>query len=100
MPRPDETPLLDHRLEDESAFRPEALVEEPSRGGASRPAEVRVRPEGPPDAGVRVRLEDPEGSCQVLANFRQDFARFRLYRHRSLQANTRFAAFFKIYQII
>ena len=34
--------------------------------------------------------------CQFLANF----ARFRLYRHRSLQENTRFAAFFKIYQII
>ena len=27
-------------------------------------------------------------------------ARFRLYRHRSLRVNTRFAAFFKIYQII
>jgi len=27
-------------------------------------------------------------------------ARFRLYRHRFLQVNTRFAAFFKIYQII
>ena len=36
------------------------------------------------------------------AKFRQKFnvARFRLYRHRSLQLNTRFAAFFKIYQII
>ena len=30
-----------------------------------------------------------------LAKFRQDVARFRLYRHRSLQANTRFSAFFK-----
>ena len=28
------------------------------------------------------------------------FACFRLYRHRSLQVNTRFSAFFKIYQII
>ena len=27
------------------------------------------------------------------------FARFRLYRRRSLQVNTRFAVFFKIYQI-
>ena len=34
------------------------------------------------------------------ANFRQNVARFRLYRHRSLQVNTRFSAFFKIYQII
>ena len=33
------------------------------------------------------------------AKFRQIVARFRLYRHRSLQENTRFAAFFKIYQI-
>ena len=31
--------------------------------------------------------------------FRQNVARFRLYRHRFLQENTRFAAFFKIYQI-
>ena len=35
-----------------------------------------------------------------LAKFRQNVARFRLYRHRFLQENTRFAAFFKIYQII
>ena len=34
------------------------------------------------------------------AKFRQNVARFRLYRHRFLQENTRFAAFFKIYQII
>ena len=33
------------------------------------------------------------------AKFRQNVARFRLYRRRSLQLNTRFAAFFKIYQI-
>ena len=37
---------------------------------------------------------------RFLAKFRQNVARFRLYRHRSLQLNTRFAAFFKIYQII
>ena len=43
---------------------------------------------------------DPEGSRPFLANFRQNFARFRLYRRRFLQANTRFSAFFKIYQII
>ena len=34
------------------------------------------------------------------ANFRQNVDRFRLYRRQSLQENTRFAAFFKIYQII
>ena len=39
-------------------------------------------------------------SCQFLAKFRQNVARFRLYRHRFLQENMRFAAFFKIYQII
>ena len=37
---------------------------------------------------------------RVFANVWQIFARFRLYRRRSLQENTRFAAFFKIYQII
>ena len=42
----------------------------------------------------------PWGSCQLLANFRQNVARFRLYRHRFLQENMRFAAFFKIYQIL
>ena len=35
-----------------------------------------------------------------LAKFRQNVARFRLYRLRFLQENMRFAAFFKIYQII
>ena len=40
-----------------------------------------------------------EGSCQFLAKFRQNVARFRLYQHRILQENMRFAAFFKIYQI-
>ena len=34
------------------------------------------------------------------AKFRQNVARFRLYRHRFLQQNMRFAAFFKIYQIL
>ena len=36
----------------------------------------------------------------VVANFWQIFVRFRLYRHRSLQVNARFEAFFKTYQII
>ena len=35
-----------------------------------------------------------------LATFRQNIARFRLYRLRFLQENMRFAAFFKIYQIL
>ena len=34
------------------------------------------------------------------AKFRQNVARFRLYRRRSLQVSTRFTAFFKIYHII
>ena len=34
------------------------------------------------------------------AKFRQNVARFRLYRLRFLQENMRFAAFFKIYQIL
>ena len=33
------------------------------------------------------------------AKFQQNLARFRLYRHRSLQVTTRFSASFKIYQI-
>ena len=35
-----------------------------------------------------------------LAKFRQSVARFRLYRLRFLQENMRFAAFFKIYQVL
>ena len=35
----------------------------------------------------------------AAAKFRQNVGRFRLYRHRFLQLNTRFAVFFKIYQI-
>ena len=35
-----------------------------------------------------------------LGKFRQNVARFRLYRRRSLQEHKGFAAFFKIYQII
>ena len=35
-----------------------------------------------------------------LVKFRQNVARFRLYRLRFLQENMLFAAFFKIYQIL
>ena len=35
-----------------------------------------------------------------LAKFRQNVGRFRLYRLRFLKENMRFAAFFKIYQIL
>ena len=41
-----------------------------------------------------------KANCHILSKFRQNFARFRLYRHRFLQEHLRFAAFFKIYQII
>ena len=37
---------------------------------------------------------------KISAKFRQIFARFRLYRRRSLQVNTRSATLLKIYQII
>ena len=40
------------------------------------------------------------GRERRLAKFRQNVARFRLYRLRFLQENMRFAAFFKIYQIL
>ena len=48
---------------------------------------------------------EPRGSTspaahEILSTCRQHVARFRLYRHRSLQENTRSSAFFKIYQII
>ena len=61
-------------------------------GGRRRHAPARAR-----DGGRGEELRTRPGSCQFLATFRQNVARFRLYRSRSLQANTRFAAFFKIY---
>ena len=60
--------------------------------GADCPAQLAAA-ERPPPARRRV-------VANFWAKFRQDFARFRLYRHRSLQENTHFATFFKIYQMI
>ena len=40
------------------------------------------------------------GTSPIFGKFRQDVARFRLYRHRFLQEDMRCAAFFEIYQII
>ena len=53
-------------------------------------------PELPPAA---VAADDVH-SIQHAEQIRQNVARFRLYRHRFLQVNMRFTAFFKIYQII
>ena len=54
-----------------------------------------------PRDGADAERQEPVGFRERrLAKFRQNVARFRLYRHRFLQVNMRFAAFFKIYQII
>ena len=54
--------------------------------------------------GSTRRQRRPVGYSDVrerrLAKFRQNVARFRLYRLRFLKENMRFAAFFKIYQIL
>ena len=52
--------------------------------------------------GPSTRNPEPGGDVRErrLAKFRQNVARFRLYRYRFLQENMRFAAFFKIYQIL
>ena len=64
-------------------------------------ASPRAAPRGAPRAS---RSDSAPTGRRVVANLWQNFskisARFRLYRRRSLQVNTRFAAFFKIYQII
>ena len=49
---------------------------------------------------VPTRLAGGDVRERRLAKFRQNVARFRLYRLRFLQQNMRFAAFFKIYQIL
>ena len=64
----------------------------------------RGRGPGREPAGGPARVGNPRRS-RVLsgffkAKFWQNVAPFRLYRHRSLQVNTRFAAVFKIYQVI
>ena len=52
----------------------------------------------------RLRELPPVGRAAAAdvrsAKFRQNVARFQLYRHQFLQENMRFAAFFKIYPII
>ena len=48
----------------------------------------------------RGRPGDDAVERRVVVSFRQILGRFRLYRRRSLQVDMRFAAFFKIYQII
>ena len=55
-------------------------------------------PAAPEARGGRpaARLQNLESTAEVFAKFRQNVARFRLYRLRFLQENMRFAAFFKI----
>ena len=73
----------------------------PAPDHETRPAQRR---RGPPHRGPRgaAEAEAPgwDNYIKAVANFWQIFARFRLYRRRSLQINTRFPAFFKIYKII
>ncbi len=63
------------------------MISRRGKGSASGPPAAAITRDGP----VRERR---------LAKFRQIVARFRLYRLRFLQENMRFAAFFKIYQIL
>ena len=53
-----------------------------------------------PARGAQTPLRGGDVRERRLAKFRQNVARFRLYRLRFLQENMRFAAFFKIYQIL
>ena len=62
--------------------------------GKVDPGPLRAREDGPVSRTPRDVRE------RRLAKFRQNVARFRLYRLRFLQENMRFAAFFKIYQIL
>ena len=66
------------------------------------PTEHRCPPTQPrPRVDARAQPRAPAvWARRVVANVWKNVARFRLRRHRFLQENTRFAAFFKIYQII
>ena len=65
---------------------------DPERAQRLEPREVRQR--------LARKGSDGRRHDGRSAKFRQNVARFRLYRHRFLQVNTRFSGFFKIYQII
>ena len=69
-----------------------------SGAGLHRRATAAQGPSGMCKAQVGVSAGDVRE--RRLAKFRQNVARFRLYRLRFLQENMRFAAFFKIYKII
>ena len=88
----------------------------PARRPRSPPRRPDAARAGPGDAAGcawarRAQLDAARSAAQTsesvgdvrerrLAKFRQNVARFRLYRLRFLQENMRFAAFFKIYQIL
>ena len=78
---------------------------------APRPVAQRPTRERAPASGAALAVTRwgqrfqavPSGAGSTLSPSAiplQNVARFRLYRHRFLQENTRFAAFFKIYQIL
>ena len=71
-------------------------VEPPVRRNTSRARQLHSQlPDEAEDNGAVRDVRE-----RRLAKFRQNVARFRLYRLRFLQENMRFAAFFKIYQIL
>ena len=98
-----------------SAFRPSSLGllvgiplsgrAETKRQDAKRKTVSAITGAGPPGGGGRRQgqgrvLQVNLRFWQIFGKFSLVFARFRLYRRRFLQANMRFAAVFKIYQIL
>ena len=67
---------------------------------AANMPDVSAPPSRAHDLHPGVPLRGGDVRERRLTKFRQNVARFRLYRHRFLQQNMRFAAFFKIYQIL
>ena len=74
------------------------LTSAPSQARSTRQAAGATGSVGP--GNVLAAYELGCGNQNVLSILWQNFARFRLYRHRSLQVNTRFAQLFKTYKII
>ena len=72
----------------------------PPSSGESRlgPRPASGAPPDGPEGGGKDAAADAPAPQPHQQQFQQNVARFRLYRHRSLQENTRFEAF-KIYQI-
>ena len=85
---------IDHvyfRIEVRENLLPDAEAEVGDGGAPSAEREPPGRAGRP--AGWPSPAPGPVGSLQIFGKFLQNFARFRLYRHRFLQVNTKYSKY-------